>query len=246
MAGLIEDLALLIERGGYVMVPLLALSVISLALILERTLFWLWLHRHRRIVRLEMLTDALRRGDRKRAETLIGGDRSPYAEVARRMLEHGSTDAVAVEAVTHHRPRLDRFMIALSTIITAAPLLGILGTVIGIIQSFRLLGAQLTLSDPREVAAGIAAALLTTALGLIVALFTLFPYMLFRGQVDRALGRLESVIASAQQGDAGSGSGGGAPGSSPSSSLSGHDRSERTSPDRGAAARRASQASRAE
>ncbi|TVQ55573.1 MAG: MotA/TolQ/ExbB proton channel family protein [Phycisphaerales bacterium] len=205
MYGLVEDLALLIERGGYVMVPLLALSVISLALILERTLFWLWLHRHRRIVRLEMLTDALRRGDRQRAEQLVREDRSPYAEVARRMLEHGSTDAVAVEAVTHHRPRLDRFMIALSTIITAAPLLGILGTVIGIIQSFRLLGAQLTLSDPREVAAGIAAALLTTALGLIVALFTLFPYMLFRGQVDRALGRLESVIAAAQQGDSESG-----------------------------------------
>ena len=202
MPGLVEDLALLIERGGYVMVPLLALSVISLALIVERTLFWARLHRQRRIARLEMLTDALRRGDRKRAETLIDVDRSPYAEVARQMLKHGSTDSVAVEAVTHHRPRLDRFMIALSTIITAAPLLGILGTVIGIIQSFRILGAQLTLSDPREVVEGIAAALLTTALGLIVALFTLFPYMLFRGQVDRALGYLESVIAAAQQGDA--------------------------------------------
>lgn len=91
-------------------------------------------------------------------------------------------------------------MVSLSTIITAAPLLGILGTVIGIIQSFKLLGEQMTLSDPKDVAAGIAAALLTTALGLTVALFTLFPYMIFRGQVDLAIGRLETVIAAAQQG----------------------------------------------
>ena len=83
---------------------------------------------------------------------------------------------------------------------TAAPLLGILGTVIGIIQSFQLLGTQSTLTDPREVAGGIAAALLTTAFGLIVALVTLFPYMLFKGQSNRAVGRMETLIASAQHG----------------------------------------------
>ncbi len=90
----------------------------------------------------------------------------------------------------------------MSTIITAAPLLGILGTVIGIIRSFRILGApsEGQLTDPSAVSAGIAEALLTTALGLIVALVTLFPYMIFRANMERALGRLESVIAAAQQG----------------------------------------------
>ena len=91
-------------------------------------------------------------------------------------------------------------MVALSTIITAAPLLGILGTVMGIIQSFRLLGEQAVLTDPSDVAGGIAAALLTTALGLIIALVTLFPYMLFRGWSSRTIGRLEALIAAAQQG----------------------------------------------
>jgi biopolymer transport protein ExbB len=200
MAALLDDLALLIERGGYVMVLLLALSVVSLGLILERSAFWLWLHRRSRLHSLDRLNAALRAGDRTAAERLTRADRSPYFEVARRMLRESATDAVAVDAVQRHRPRLDRFMVALSTIITAAPLLGILGTVIGIIQSFKLLGVRPTLNDPTEVAGGIAEALLTTALGLIVALFTLFPYMIFRGQVDRALGRLESVIAAAQQG----------------------------------------------
>ena len=81
------------------------------------------------------------------------------------LLDEGPSDAVAMEAVELQRPRIDRFMVALSTIITAAPLLGILGTVLGIIQSFRLLGEQSVLTDPSDVAGGIAAALLTTALG---------------------------------------------------------------------------------
>ena len=200
MAALIDDLRMLIERGGYVMYPLLALSVVSLSLILERAVFWLLLHRKARLRRLAMLNNAMRRGDRTKARQLIAQDGSPYGRVALALLEHGPSDAVAVEAVQVHRPGLERFMITLSTIITAAPLLGILGTVMGIIQSFKLLGAQTTISDPNDVATGIAAALLTTAVGLIIALFTLFPYMIYRGQVDRALGRLESLIASAQQG----------------------------------------------
>ncbi len=196
-----DQVALLIERGGYVMIPLLALSVISLALIIERAWFWTTTHRPGRVRSLGRLNDALRRGRRDAAVALVTDDRSPFGRVAAALLRRGSTDAVAVEAVEEQRPRLDRFMVTLSTIITAAPLLGILGTVVGIIESFRILGEQSTLTDPREVAGGIATALLTTALGLVVALMTLFPYMVFKSHVDRALGRLESVVAAAQQGD---------------------------------------------
>jgi len=201
MSMFLEDVRMLIDRGGYIMIPLLVLSVVSLSLIIERTAYWLSLHRRSRLGRLEQLNDALRRSDHNRASKLLARDRSPYAQVARSLLKNGASDSVAVEAVQMHRPRLERFMISLSTIITAAPLLGILGTVIGIIQSFKLLGEQAILTEPRDVAAGIAAALLTTALGLTIALFTLFPYMIFKGQVDRALGRLEAVIAAAQQGE---------------------------------------------
>ncbi|MBT8486410.1 MAG: MotA/TolQ/ExbB proton channel family protein [Phycisphaerales bacterium] len=202
MQAISDHVALLIERGGIVMIPLFAMSVISLALILERAWFWFLNHRSRRLKTLLRLTDALRRGRHDAAETLAVVDRSPYGALASAMLRHGASDAVAVEAVEEQRPRLERFMVSLSTIITAAPLLGILGTVVGIIQSFRLLGEQQTLTDPREVAGGIAAALLTTALGLIVALLTLFPYMIFKSQMGRAMGRMESIIAAAQQGAA--------------------------------------------
>jgi biopolymer transport protein ExbB len=192
-----DQIAILIQRGGWLMVPLLALSVVSLSLTIERAWFWLAFHRPGRLGMVERLTAALRKGDVKLARAIISGGRSPYAEVARRLLDEGATEAVAIEAIEGQRPRLDRFMVSLSTIITAAPLLGILGTVSGIIASFQLLGDQATLTDPRDVSAGIAEALLTTAFGLIVALITLFPYMIYRGQLDRAMGRMESIIAAA-------------------------------------------------
>jgi biopolymer transport protein ExbB len=203
MSGLRAELAMLIERGGWVMLPLMVLSIISLALIVERIWFWIALHRPKRIRWLQRLRAAMRAGDRAAAGKLLAKDRSPYSQVGHALHEHGAGDAVAVEAVELVRPKFDRFMVSLSTIITAAPLLGILGTVIGIIRSFRLLGGGPGaggLTDPSAVSMGIAEALLTTALGLVVALITLFPYMIFKAQAERALGRVESIIAAAQQG----------------------------------------------
>jgi|TARA_B100000959_G_scaffold260477_1_gene296987 biopolymer transport protein ExbB len=197
----IQDLSTLIEKGGYVMVPLFILSVISVALILERFWFWLFVGGRCSIQQSEILNANLRRGDFSKARDQVKNESSPYGFVAKSLLTNGVSDAVAMEAIESQRPRIDRFMVALSTIITAAPLLGILGTVLGIIQSFRLLGEQSVLNDPTDVAGGIAAALLTTALGLIIALVTLFPYMLFRSWSTRAYGRLESLIAAAQQGE---------------------------------------------
>ena len=196
----VSDVSLLIERGGYVMIPLLILSAISLALILERAVFWFLVSLRSRPARLAMLAGELRRGDVATAAKMTSGDRSVYGTLVRKLHDDGASDAVAMEAIELTRPRLERFMVVLSTIITAAPLLGILGTVIGIIQSFELLGAQTTLQDPADVAGGIAAALLTTALGLIIALFTLFPHMLYRACSNRALSRMEMLIAAAQQG----------------------------------------------
>ncbi len=201
MSALSTDLAILIERGGLIMLPLLFMSVVSLTLCVERMWFWATLHRARRLRRLQQIKDALRKGNLDLARKVASSDPSPYGQVAMLLIEEGATDAVAVEAMESQRHKFDRFMVSLSTIITAAPLLGILGTVIGIIRSFRLLGGgEGGLTDPTVVSMGIAEALLTTALGLVVALVTLFPYMVFRGQVERSLGRVETLIAAAQQG----------------------------------------------
>ncbi len=204
MFGLETDISILIERGGIVMVPLIIMSVVSLCLIIERIWFWVSLHGPGRAGHLVKLNQAFRLGNLKAVKKLVPANRSIYDQVSRQVLEHGATDAVAIEAVETQRPRVDRFMTSLSTIITAAPLLGILGTVLGIIKSFDLLGGQQTLTDPQMVSVGIAEALLTTAMGLAIALLTLFPYMVFKAHVERSLGRMESLIAAAQQGVAAS------------------------------------------
>ena len=185
--------------------PLLFLSVVTISVVLERGLFWLRLDSRRGRSRYRVLAEAMRRGDRSRIEGLVDGDGSPYASLARDLLESEdqvdeSTAAVYSEEI---RPRFERGLLILSTIVTAAPMLGILGTVIGIIQSFELLGGDATITDPNQVSGGIAEALITTASGLVVALLALFPYMLFRGRQDRAIGRLESLATIAIAGLAG-------------------------------------------
>ena len=195
-SGIIE----LFIRGGPVMVPLLLLSLASLALIIERIVFWQRTHNRRATVRWEAIASAARAGDVDTALSKAKGDRGPYGWFARETLRRWKDDAVfadasAREIIEQVRTPLERFSTTLSTIITAAPMLGILGTVVGIIQSFGLLGGSKLASDPTLIAGGIAQALYTTAFGLIIALVTLFPYMAFRAQADRAFSRLETFAA---------------------------------------------------
>ncbi|MFZ9879994.1 MAG: MotA/TolQ/ExbB proton channel family protein [Phycisphaerales bacterium] len=194
------DLFTLLERGGWVMWPLLGVSVTALAISLERAWFWWSLDSRSEQERLRAILRAFRNGDRSKAESLVEEHGGVYDQLAKRMLEDGPDDAVAVEMIEILRGRTERFMNILSTIVTASPMLGILGTVTGIIQSFELLGGQRALVDPRDVSSGIGEALITTAAGLVIALATLFPYMLFRGYAERALGRFESIVTSAKQG----------------------------------------------
>lgn len=193
-----DALSELFERGGWVMWPLAALSVLGLTLIFERCWFWLATNTPWRVGRYRRVGRYLRGGQFERAAALIDGDRSIYGRLVRRLMDEPSvTDAVATDAFEDQRPRMERFMPTLGTIITAAPMLGILGTVFGIIDSFDILGDE-QVTDPAAVADGIAQALLTTVVGLIIAIVVLFPYNAFRAQIDRATGRMDSLIAAAQ------------------------------------------------
>jgi biopolymer transport protein ExbB len=144
--------------------------------------------------------DAMRKGDRAQARALADTGNTVYARVARALIADGTSDAVAVGSVEHERIRMDRFMATLSTIITAGPMLGILGTVTGIITSFEVLSDGSAMVDPKAVSGGISEALVATASGLIVALLALFPYMAFGAQRETSVGRLETLISMAQLG----------------------------------------------
>ncbi len=188
-----KSVAELMARGGVVMWPLLALSFVSATLVFERCWFFLRANHPGSKARVRQMARRLRAGDRAGAKAIAQADGSVYGRVVERVLEEPATEAAAVDIVETHRPRLERFMPTLSTIITVAPMLGILGTVLGIIMSFQLLSDPGAVADPRSVSQGIGEALITTAAGLVIAILTLFPYNAFRVQVERSLSAIESL-----------------------------------------------------
>lgn len=201
MADAISTLLRFFDDGGVVMWPLLGLSVVSVTLSIERAWFWSRTHTTGRAKMLRAITRRVRDGDLSGAmdvaeadSSIYGGFASTIIADARKRADAPTIEAHGIELIERARPRIERFSTTLSTIVTAAPMLGILGTVTGIIESFQLLGNERGVTDPTLVAGGIAEALYTTVFGLVVALVTLFPYVMFRGQAERAFGRMESLI----------------------------------------------------
>jgi len=184
-----------------VMYPLALLSVLSVAATIERTIFWMRTHGRRRMRRVAALARRMRSGDKSAAQALVENDSSVYAELGRQLIDAGAfdkgglTEGEARELIEQVRPPVERASVLHTTIITAAPILGILGTVTGIIQSFGALSSEEGVADPGLVADGIAEALYTTAFGLIVALITLFPYVVFRAHVERCFNGLELIAS---------------------------------------------------
>jgi biopolymer transport protein ExbB len=187
--------------GGVVMYPLLLVSVVSLSLTIERALFWRRMLSRSEAQRWRKLVERVRKRDWEAAAKTAKKDSTVFGIFAQGLIERakeGATEADGRELIESVRGPIERFSTVLSTIITAAPMLGILGTVLGIIQSFGLLGASVdaaAAADPTAVATGIAQALYTTAFGLAIALLTLFPYAVFRAFADRAFARLETFTA---------------------------------------------------
>ncbi len=190
----------LISRGGVVMWPLLGLSLLSVTLLFERCWFFIRTNHPGRVSRVRAMASRLRQNDTAGAKAIAQADGGLYGGVVERLLDEPVSEAAAMDIIESQRPRLERFMPTLSTIITVAPMLGILGTVLGIISSFELLGDQAATVDPRSVSQGIAEALITTAVGLVIAIFTLFPYNSLRAQVNRSLSAIETLAWAAVAG----------------------------------------------
>lgn len=182
----------IIRSGGPIMWPLLACSVIVLTIIIERTLFWLGIAwRRNRSLRDEILHLA-QIGDWERIEEETEDCADPVVQVLHVGILHRDYDmAKAMEDEAQQIvKKMSQFMPVLDTMITVAPMLGILGTVTGIISAFKMLGMSST-PDPRLVTGGIAEALLTTAAGLIISITTVFPYNYFKSRVEHAVHFME-------------------------------------------------------
>ncbi len=187
----------LIFKGGPVMYPLLICSLISLTITIERIIFWSI--ETRRIDRklLDEMFGEIEKGLYEKALALGGKSKDYLIRIVCFALSHHKSSMLnAIEmAAEDEIDRMKRGMAILDTIITMAPLLGILGTVTGIIVSFDFLG-QSGIDDPKAVTGGIAQALITTAAGLTIALATIIPYNYFIVKLEKAARNIEKRTTS--------------------------------------------------
>ena len=172
----------ILARGGLVMVPLLASSMLSLAVIIERVLFW---RRVRKYDGGETILSLVSAGHLAQAMQVARASQHPVARVLLAGLEHHNpAPSMAMEATSQAElHRVKRYLPMLDTIITLAPLLGLLGTITGMISSFGIV-SEAGLGQPHAITGGVAEALIATATGLSVAILTLVPYNYFRAKVE--------------------------------------------------------------
>jgi biopolymer transport protein ExbB len=183
-----------IVKGGIVMIPLLICSLISLALTIERILFWAKL-KSREVLR-EILTH-VEQGEFDQALKLGKTSQQPIARVMAAGIAHRNpAPAKAMEAAAQAEiPVLKRRLGVLDTIVTLAPLLGLLGTVVGMIGSFDVM-ANVGIGQPHAVTGGVAEALIATATGLLIAILTLVSYNYFTARAEREMDQMEHFSSS--------------------------------------------------
>jgi biopolymer transport protein ExbB len=179
-------------RGGPVMYPLLFCSLLSLTLIIERLIFWTREEGNRDRKLLTRFMELIEKNDLTGAKEMTKDTRDFVIRVLVCGIVHREfslRDALQMSA-DEEIGRMKKYLPILDTMITLAPLLGILGTVIGIIRSFNMLGA-IGVENPGMITAGIGQALITTAFGLIIAIFALIPFNYFQSRVDTAVSEME-------------------------------------------------------
>ena len=179
-------------QGGPVMYPLLVCSLVSLTIVIERTIFWIREKRRRDTEILDRFMSFLERGELEAAKTLVMDCHDPVVRVLVCGIVHREfslRDALRMSA-DQEMARMRRYLPILDTMITLAPLLGILGTVTGIIYSFNMLGT-VGVENPMMITAGIGQALLTTAFGLTIAIFSLIQYNYFQSRVEKTAQDME-------------------------------------------------------
>ena len=169
------------------MYPLLFCSLVSCTIVIERIFFWIREKRRHDRKLLDRFMSLVERGELAEARECVEDSNDPVVRVLVCGIVHREfslKDALRMSA-DEEIARMRRYLPVLDTMITLSPLLGILGTVMGIINSFQMLG-KLGVENPRMITVGIAQALITTAFGLIIAIFSLIPYNYFVTRVDKA------------------------------------------------------------
>jgi len=181
----IQNIFELLSKGGAMMYPLLICSITAITIIIERCIFWY-----------------SQRGDRSPEEVVLNRKNMDYLSNIKKniinmyikeCLEEISSKEIAINKAENTLQRFNRGMNVLETIITISPMLGILGTVLGIIDSFNAL-SLVGQTDITAVTGGIAKALITTEAGLFITIVTLIPYNFFINMIKGKTREFNTIL----------------------------------------------------
>lgn len=184
----------IVQAGGWLMLPIIAGSVVAVAIILER----LWTLQQRRVVPPSVTVQVwewIQHGQLDQQHVQQLQQSSPLGQVLATGLNyrHAPREVLkeAIEDAGRHVVHdLERYLNTLGTIAAISPLLGLLGTVSGMIRAFTAITTQ-GVGDPTVLAGGISEALITTAAGLAVAIPALIAHRYLRGRIEELVVKIE-------------------------------------------------------
>ncbi len=184
----------LFHKGGPIMWPLLVTSIVALTVTIERVLFTLRERKRRNAALIGKILSAVEQGN---VELAIRAGEKSNDFIARTLVyallnRYKSFSEALLRAANQELKRFNQGISVLDTIITLAPLLGLLGTVTGMIRSFGLLGGR-ELDAPTVITGGIAEALIATAFGLSIAILALIPFNYLNARVEEARHEIEDA-----------------------------------------------------
>lgn len=184
----------LFRKGGPVMWPLLLTSIVSLSVVIERLVFIAREKMRRKPELVEQILERVEQNDVDGA-VAIGNDSKDFVAraLAYALANRGRSFSNALlRAANQELKRFNQGLSVLDTVITLAPLLGLFGTVTGMIHAFGLLGGR-ELEAPTVITGGIAEALIATAFGLIIAIIALIPYNYLNTRLEEARHEIEDA-----------------------------------------------------
>jgi biopolymer transport protein ExbB len=185
-------------KGGPVMGPILVSALVAVAVVGERLFWWFRESRRRDPQKLEQILAALENHDIPAAVKIAQGSNDPVIRMIYNGLNHAhsSLQGALQLAAGIELERAGRFLTVMDTLVTLAPLLGLLGTVTGLMRAFLSVGsAELSV---RAVTGGIGEALIATACGLGIAIFSLIPFNYFTAKVARLQFELETAASNVE------------------------------------------------
>jgi biopolymer transport protein ExbB len=185
-------------KGGWIMWPILITSFAAIAVIVERIIWWSLETRRRDPEKLDKIYSALENGEVKAASAFARNSRDPLLRVIWHGLNHyhASLQGALQVAAGIELERAGRFLVVLDTIVTLAPLLGLLGTVTGLMRAFFKLG-DVELSE-QAIGGGIAEALIATASGLVIAVVALIALNYFSSRLAKFQFELQTAATNTE------------------------------------------------